>query len=55
VLAPGETDTDTFYYTASDGNGGNSNIATVTVTLLGADEPDPSFSGLLSAPDVDLF
>jgi hypothetical protein len=51
----GDTATDTFHYRASDGNGGTSGIATVSVTLLGADEPDPSISGLLAAPDVDLL
>jgi VCBS repeat-containing protein len=54
MLARGETATDTFEYTASDDNGGTS-IATVSVELLGADEPDPSLTASLGAPDVDLL
>jgi VCBS repeat-containing protein len=53
LLANGETATDTFEYTASDGNGGTS-VATVSISLLGVDEPDASLGGALSAPDVDL-
>jgi VCBS repeat-containing protein len=52
TLAPGEPDT--FEYMVSDGKGGT-DVATVSVTLLGADEPDSAFNGLLSAADVNLF
>lgn len=54
LLAQGETATDTFEYTASDGNGGTS-VASVSVALLGADEPDPSLTGALGVADVDLL
>jgi VCBS repeat-containing protein len=54
MLARGETATDTFQYTATDGHGGMS-VATVSVALLGADEPDPSLTASLGAPDVDLL
>ena len=37
-LAPGDTGTDSFNYTISDGNGGT-DTATVTVTINGVDEP----------------
>jgi VCBS repeat-containing protein len=54
MLARGETAIDTFEYTASDGNGGTS-VATVSVALLGADEPDPALTASLGAPDVDML
>jgi VCBS repeat-containing protein len=54
ALAQGESATDTFKYTASDGNGGTS-VATVSVVLFGVDEPDPSLTASLAAPDVDLL
>lgn len=38
-LSAGETATDTFYYTISDGNGGT-DMAAVTVTITGKDELD---------------
>lgn len=38
ALAAGETATDSFTYTVDDGNGGT-DTATVTITLIGADEP----------------
>ncbi|HZL96004.1 MAG TPA: Ig-like domain-containing protein, partial [Vicinamibacterales bacterium] len=53
ALARGETMTDTFEYTVSDGNGGT-DVATVSVALLGDEALDAPSSGLLSAPDVDL-
>jgi VCBS repeat-containing protein len=54
ALGEGQTATDTFQYTISDGHGGAS-YATVTVELFGVDEPAPLFAGLLSGPDVDLL
>jgi VCBS repeat-containing protein len=54
LLARGETAIDTFEYTASDGNGGTS-VATVSIALLGADEPDPSLAGSLGAADAVLL
>lgn len=53
ALAPGESATDAFEYTVSDGNGGT-DVATVHVELLGGGETSP-FAGLLGAPDVDLL
>ena len=54
ALAGGETATDSFEYTVSDGNGGT-DTASVSIALQGADEPVSPFAGLLSGPDVDLF
>ncbi|HEX9183719.1 MAG TPA: Ig-like domain-containing protein, partial [Burkholderiales bacterium] len=52
-LDPGETAIDTFQYTIQDGAGATS-VATVSITLLGADEPDPAPFSSLAAPDVDV-
>lgn len=54
ALDQGDTATDEFHYRTSDGNSGISNVATVSVALLGADDADP-LTGLLAAPAVDLL
>lgn len=54
ALAQGETATDTFSYTASDGHGGT-DVASVSVALFGVDEAVQPFTGSLLAPDVDLL
>ena len=54
VLAPGETRIDTFEYTVCDGHGGT-DVASVSIELLGADAPDPSLLGSLGTPDVNLL
>jgi VCBS repeat-containing protein len=54
ALGRGETATDSFEYTVSDGHGGV-DTASVSVALAGADELVSPFAGLLSGPDVNLI
>lgn len=52
-LTAGESATDTFRYVIDDGHGGRSE-ATVTVTIYGVDDPQPTDQQLIDSFDVPL-
>jgi VCBS repeat-containing protein len=55
LLRPGQSVVDTYTYRAVDGGGATSNVATVTITVLGANSPPVAVDDNYTTPDNALL